>query len=72
MHHVRVEHSKSLQARGSSIAEVAARLGFSDQSHFTRIFGRLVGVSPGNFALCDQWSAATLPGESARRTVGVR
>ncbi len=70
---VRVEHSKSiLQARGSSIAEVAARLGFSDQSHFTRIFGRLVGVSPGNFALCDQWSAATLPGESARRTVGVR
>jgi AraC family transcriptional regulator len=44
---VRVERSKSiLQARNSSIAEVAARLGFSDQSHFTRIFGRLVGVSP--------------------------
>jgi AraC family transcriptional regulator len=54
---VRVERSKSiLQARNSSIAEVAARLGFSDQSHFTRIFGRLVGVSPGSFARYDGWS----------------
>jgi AraC family transcriptional regulator len=52
---VRIERSKSiLQARGSTIAEVAARLGFSDQSHFTRIFGRLVGVSPGSFARSDQ------------------
>jgi AraC family transcriptional regulator len=54
---VRIERSKSiLQTRASSIAEVAARLGFSDQSHFTRIFGRLVGVSPGSFARCDEWS----------------
>jgi AraC family transcriptional regulator len=51
---VRIERSKSiLQTRDSTIAEVAARLGFSDQSHFTRIFGRLVGVSPGSFARCD-------------------
>jgi AraC family transcriptional regulator len=54
---VRVERSKTiLQARNSSIAEVATRFGFSDQSHFTRIFGRLVGVSPGNFACYDGWS----------------
>jgi AraC family transcriptional regulator len=51
---VRIERSKSiLQSRETTIAEVAARLGFSDQSHFTRIFGRLVGVSPGSFARCD-------------------
>jgi AraC family transcriptional regulator len=53
---VRIERSKSiLQSRDSTIAEVAARLGFSDQSHFTRTFGRLVGVSPGSFARCDRW-----------------
>ena len=52
---VRIERSKSiLQSRDSTIAEVAARLGFSDQSHFTRIFGRLVGVSPGSFARSEQ------------------
>jgi AraC-like DNA-binding protein/ActR/RegA family two-component response regulator len=51
---VRIERSKSiLQTRETTIAEVAVRLGFSDQSHFTRIFGRLVGLSPGSFARCD-------------------
>jgi AraC family transcriptional regulator len=55
---VRIERSKSiLQTRDSTIAQVAARLGFSDQSHFTRIFGRLVGVSPGNFARSDDWKS---------------
>jgi AraC family transcriptional regulator len=55
---VRIERSKSiLQTRDTTIAEVAARLGFSDQSHFTRIFGRLVGVSPGSFARSDDWSS---------------
>lgn len=55
---MRIERSKSiLQTRDSTIAEVAARLGFSDQSHFTRIFGRLVGVSPGSFARRVDWSS---------------
>jgi AraC family transcriptional regulator len=61
---VRIERSKSiLQARETTIAEVAARLGFSDQSHFTRIFGRLVGVSPGSFARCDEWTPDAAAGE---------
>jgi AraC family transcriptional regulator len=48
---VRVEHSlRMLASRERTIAEVAARLGFADQSHFTRIFARLVGMSPGQFA----------------------
>jgi AraC family transcriptional regulator len=55
---MRIERSKSiLQTRDSTIAEVAARLGFSDQSHFTRIFGRLVGVPPGSFARRFEWAA---------------
>jgi AraC family transcriptional regulator len=63
---VRIERSKSiLQTRDSTIAEVAARLGFSDQSHFTRTFGRLVGVSPGSFARSDDWSSHAVAGERA-------
>jgi AraC family transcriptional regulator len=63
---VRIERSKSiLQTRGATIAEVAARLGFSDQSHFTRIFGRLVGVSPGSFARSDGWRSHAVAGEPA-------
>ena len=55
---VRIERSKSiLQGRETTIAEIAATLGFSDQSHFTRTFGRLVGVSPGSFARSDDWRA---------------
>jgi AraC-like DNA-binding protein len=64
---IRIERSKRiLQSRGSTIAEVAARLGFSDQSHFTRIFGRLVGVSPGSFARCeDCWDPEAVGQSSA-------
>jgi AraC family transcriptional regulator len=47
----RVERAKqSLQGGGDlSLAEVAARAGFSDQSQFSRHFKRLVGVTPGQF-----------------------
>lgn len=44
---VRLERAKSLLLRGNlSIAEVAHKVGFFDQSHFTRYFKRLVGVTP--------------------------
>ena len=66
---VRIERSKGiLQSSETTIAEVAASLGFSDQSHFTRIFGRLVGVPPGSFARGDDWSPAAAAGEHARST----
>jgi AraC-like DNA-binding protein len=32
-----------------SLAEVAARAGFSDQSRFSHHFKRLIGVTPGQF-----------------------
>ena len=63
---MRIERSKSiLQSRGTTIAQVAAGLGFSDQSHFTRTFGRLVGVSPGSFARSVDWSMHQGSGEQA-------
>lgn len=64
---VRIERSKSiLQSRETTIAEVAATLGFSDQSHFTRTFGRLVGVPPGSFARSDDWRSASADTEGGR------
>src|SRR5262249_53396943 len=47
----RIERAKQLlqTAADLSLAEVAARAGFYDQSQFARHFKRLVGVTPGQF-----------------------
>src|SRR5262245_8469616 len=47
----RVEHAQQLlqQDRDLSLAEIAACAGFSDQSHLSHHFKRLVGVTPGRF-----------------------
>jgi AraC-like DNA-binding protein len=45
----RVEQARSLLARGADVAEVAHALGFSDQSHFTRAFRGIVGLTPGAY-----------------------
>jgi AraC family transcriptional regulator len=47
----RVERARQLLQAGTelSLAEVAARAGFSDQSQFTHHFKRLIGVTPGQF-----------------------
>jgi AraC family transcriptional regulator len=47
----RVERAKELLQAGAdlSLAEVASRAGFSDQSVFCRHFKRAVGVTPGQF-----------------------
>jgi AraC family transcriptional regulator len=47
----RVERAQHLLQDGDdlSLAEVAARAGFSDQSQFSHHFKRLVGVTPGQF-----------------------
>lgn len=44
----RVEVAKAvLRSPHLSLAEVALMCGFADQSHLTRVFSRIVGVSPG-------------------------
>src|SRR5690349_5142495 len=45
----RVEQSRSLLARGADVADVAQVLGFADQSHFTRAFKSIVGLTPGAY-----------------------
>ena len=46
---VRVARAKTFLLQGWSISQVAARTGFADQSHLTRHFKRLVGVTPGQY-----------------------
>lgn len=46
---LRVIYAKRLLRNGVEIAEVALRSGFFDQSHFTRCFHEIVGVTPGRY-----------------------
>lgn len=46
MQQKRVRVAMQLLRDGSSIAEVGARAGFADQSHFTRVFKQQTGVTP--------------------------
>ncbi len=46
----RIERAKPMLLAGESIIDVALRLGFHDQSHFSRHFRRIVGIPPGQFA----------------------
>ncbi|GAB7079711.1 helix-turn-helix domain-containing protein [Megalodesulfovibrio paquesii] len=45
----RIEQAKTFLAAGLPPAEVALETGFSDQSHFHRVFKRYVGATPGQY-----------------------
>jgi AraC-like DNA-binding protein len=45
--HARVARARELMLEGMSIAHAAVDLGFTDQSHFTRCFRNVLGVTPG-------------------------
>jgi AraC-like DNA-binding protein/mannose-6-phosphate isomerase-like protein (cupin superfamily) len=47
--HRRIAQAKHLLRSRCSIAEVAADLGFADQSHLSRHFQRIVGTTPGKY-----------------------
>ena len=47
----RIEQARRLLSRGWKLADTAAHLGFVDQSHFTRQFKALVGVTPRSYAM---------------------
>lgn len=46
---LRIGEAKKLLERGVPPAEAAVRTGFSDQSHFSRYFHLLIGLSPGAY-----------------------
>jgi AraC family transcriptional regulator len=46
----RVTHASTLLLKGEmSLADIAYSAGFSDQSHFNRVFKRITGLTPGAF-----------------------
>ncbi len=47
---VRISRAKELLAGGMTIAEVAERVGYHDQFYFMRVFKKIAGVTPGEFA----------------------
>ena len=46
----RVNRAQSMLRAGERPAEVAVACGFADQPHLTRLFRRIVGVTPGQYA----------------------
>jgi AraC-like DNA-binding protein len=47
---VRVQHTQRLLQTGKPLAEIAVEVGFSSQSHMTRQFKNIIGVTPGQYA----------------------
>ena len=45
----RINLARDLMRDGDKLADIAYRLGFSDQSHFQRMFKAHTGVTPGNY-----------------------
>ncbi len=54
----RLDHARHLLACGGDISNTAHRLGFADQSHLTRWFLRVVGVTPGEYLRARQGAGA--------------
>lgn len=50
---IRIEAAKRLISKGMPLKQVAIETGFTDQSHLTRRFKRIAGVTPGQYgAVC--------------------
>ena len=46
---LRIQHAMDRLSAGATISETALQSGFADQSHFTRHFKRLTGMTPKRF-----------------------
>ncbi|SRR6266498_488463 len=47
---VRIRHAQRLIRTGKPLADIAIEVGFSSQSHMTRCFKKIIGVTPGRYA----------------------
>ena len=44
---IRIQNAKNMLLNHDSLTDIALSCGFSDQSHFTRVFNKIYGMSPG-------------------------
>ncbi|WP_420641002.1 AraC family ligand binding domain-containing protein [Candidatus Leptofilum sp.] len=58
---VRVRRAQQLIELGRSLADIALAVGFSSQSHLTRRFKQVVGLTPGHYARQIQKNRKSLP-----------
>lgn len=47
---LRIERARELLAKGEAPIDVATAVGFADQGHLNRHFGRVIGITPGAYA----------------------
>ena len=47
---IRIQHTQKFIEAGKPLAAIAAEVGFSSQSHMTRSFKKIIGVTPGQYA----------------------
>ncbi len=52
---LRVDRGKAQLAQGAPLGQLAAELGFADQSHFTRVFKRYTGATPPPVSEGNRW-----------------
>lgn len=50
LENIRIRHAQKLIESGATLAQTAAEIGFSSQSHLTRSFKKTIGVTPGQYA----------------------
>lgn len=55
---VRIQHAKDSLSAGATIAETAFQAGFADQSHLTRHFKRVTGMTPRTYCAWAQAAAS--------------
>src|SRR5215471_5503613 len=60
--HVRIQHAMALLRSGVPLAIAASEAGFFDQSHFSRHFKNICGITPGKYLS----QAGPLPGTVGR------
>jgi len=56
---VRINHAKRLLEQGEMSADVAFLTGFTDQSHFTNFFKKLIGLTPKQYSMIFKQEAKT-------------
>ena len=47
---VRMRHAKEMLLQGIPIVDVAIKTGFTDQSHFSNVFKKMTGITPGEYS----------------------